>query len=239
VAGDGNDKGPAGARPVRIRPHWWAVLAVSLSLLALVAAAASNHPSNSPHGRASLRSHPATSQPTLPAPTTSTPASAPASPTSTTSVASTTSTPSPPRVVTTAGTRVGAGVANEPSSAPTATSTTSVPPAGPGLAAATTQTTQPADKFARTGTLQQPDIPFASYTFYGVGSMTVSATWTFATPLSLTVTCPGGAQTRVETSPISVMIPNAGGDCSTVLKETLVQYDAVDFTLKVGPTDGS
>jgi hypothetical protein len=234
VAGDGTDKRLAGARPLRMRPHWWAVLAVSLSLLALVAATTSNRPAPSTRDRAALRTRPARTQPTLPAPTTS--SSSLPEPTTTT----TTRTTSP--VVTAAGTRVGNGITVTPSTAPTSTSTTPAPPpANPEVNASTTQTTQPpASDFVQFGVLQQPTLAAASYTFYGVGSMTVSVTWQFATVLSLTVNCPGGSQTREGPSPLSVVISNAGGGpCGTIVKETVVQYDEVDFKLMIGPTVGT
>jgi hypothetical protein len=35
-----------------------------------------------------------------------------------------------------------------------------------------------------------------------------------------------------------VALPNATGACDLTLKETIVQYDAVAYTLTVGPSDG-
>jgi hypothetical protein len=233
VAGVITESGSARARPPRIRPHWWAVLAVSLALLALVAAATSSHPTTSGHRRSALSVQRHQAAPPPPSPTT----------TSTTAPQTTTTTvtPSTSLVVPTSGAARGNDVSSRPSTAPatTTTTTTVTTAANSGLGAGPTQPVGPvATHTANPGSLQQPDIAFASYTFTGVGSMTVSVTWTYPTPLSLTVNCPGGSNTKIGTSTISVVIPNAGGDCGTTVKETLVQYDAVDYILTIGPTNG-
>jgi hypothetical protein len=235
VAGDITESGSAGARPLRIRPHWWAVLAVSLALLALVAAATSDHPTTSGHGRSALsvqrhRGAPPASSPT----TTSTSTTLPQTTT-------TTVTPSTSQAAPATDTARGNDVSSRTSTAPvsTTTTTTVTTTASTDLGAAPTQPAGPvATRLTTSGLLQQPDVAYAHYTFTGVGSMTVSVTWTYATPLSLTVSCPDGSDTKVGTSSLSVMIPNAGGDCGMTLQETLVQYDAVDYDLTIGPTNG-
>ncbi len=89
------------------------------------------------------------------------------------------------------------------------------------------------------GSLQQPDLSTASYSFSGVGSMQVSASWTPApTTLSVTVTCPAGTLTEEGTSTLSVALPDADGACETTIKETVVDYAAVSYTLTIGPTPG-
>jgi hypothetical protein len=234
VAGDITESGSAGARPLRIRPHWWAVLAVALALLALVAAATANHPTSSGHRRSALsvRRHQAAPPPASPTTTSTT------VPQTTT----TTVTPSTSPVVPPSGAARGNDVGSRPSTASIPTTTTTTPlatAASTGLGAAPTQPAGPvATNTTKSGSLQQPDDAFASYVFTGVGSMTVSVTWTYATPLSLAVTCPGGSDTKGGPSTITVVIPNAGGDCGIMLKETLVQYDAVDYVLRIGPTNG-
>jgi hypothetical protein len=89
------------------------------------------------------------------------------------------------------------------------------------------------------GSLQQPNLSSASYSFSGVGSMQVSASWTpAATTLSVTVTCPAGTLTEEGTSTLSVALPDADGACETTIKETVVDYAAVSYTLTIGPTLG-
>jgi hypothetical protein len=154
----------------------------------------------------------------------------------------TTVTPSTSLVVPPTGAARGNDVSSRAATSPEPTITTTTPvttAARTGLGAAPTQPAGPvATNKTYDGSLQQPDDAFASYVFTGVGSMTVSVTWAYATPLSLSVSCPGGSDTKVGTSVLSVVIPNAGGDCSTTLKESLVQYDAVDYVLAIGPTNG-
>jgi hypothetical protein len=88
------------------------------------------------------------------------------------------------------------------------------------------------------GDLQQPDDASASYPFTGVGSMRVSASSTSTVPLLLTVTCPEGTVDQAGSSLVAVVIPNADGPCDVVLKETVVQYVAVPYTLTIGPEGG-
>ena len=57
-------------------------------------------------------------------------------------------------------------------------------------------------------------------------------------PLLLTVTCPAGTLDEAGSSFVSVVIPNADGPCDLVLKETVVQYVAVPYTLTIGPEGG-
>jgi len=68
--------------------------------------------------------------------------------------------------------------------------------------------------------------------------MQVTASSTSTTPLLLTVTCPLAALSKEGSSTISVVIPNADGPCDWVLKETVVQYVAVPFTLTIGAEGG-
>jgi hypothetical protein len=88
------------------------------------------------------------------------------------------------------------------------------------------------------GDLQQPDDASATYTFTGAGPMQVSASSTFSVPLLLTVSCPAGSVDEAGSSLVSVVIPDATGPCDVVLKETVVQYVAVPFTLTIGPEGG-
>jgi hypothetical protein len=88
------------------------------------------------------------------------------------------------------------------------------------------------------GNLQQPDDASASYAFTGSGSMQVSASSTSSVPLLLTVTCPDGTLDQAGSSLVSVVIPNADGPCDLVLKETVVQYVGVPYTVTIGPEGG-
>jgi hypothetical protein len=225
----------------RIRPYWWAVLAVSVSLLALVGAT-SGHPDPT-SGRAAAPDEPAhphqsgsTTPPATAATTTTTtePAGGPST--------VTTSTPPPASGATSSpdGAQVLAGRSSDPTTttttATTATTTTTTTAAtgGSSVAAAVL----PVAPITMSGALQQPDEASASYAFSGAGSMQVSATSTSSAPLLLTVTCPGGTLDQAGSSFVSVVIPDADGPCELVLKETLVQYVAVPYTVTIGPEGG-
>ena len=130
---------------------------------------------------------------------------------------------------------MGARVVVEQSSTPTTTTTTTTSPAGGSSVAAAIH---PAAPIVIPGDLQQPDDASATYTFTGAGSMQVSASSTSSVPLLLTVTCPAGSVDEAGSSLVSVVIPDAAGPCDVVLKETVVQYVAVPFTLTIGPEGG-
>ncbi len=68
--------------------------------------------------------------------------------------------------------------------------------------------------------------------------MRISASWSPTDSLSLSVSCPDGSQTSEGTSSVAVVIPDADGPCDLTLKETLVQYDAVSYTLTIAPAGG-
>ena len=236
---DSEDDGVGGLPTPRMRPHWWAVLAVSVSLLALVAAT-SGRP-NPTGDRAAARDEPANphqSRSTAPTATTTTTTTEPEGGPSTV----TTPTPPPPSQSTssTEGARVvvrrlsATTTTTTTTTTSTTTTTTAAPAAGSNLAAAV-QTVTP---ITMSGALQQPDDASASYPFTGVGTMQVSASSTSSAPLLLTVTCPAGTLDEAGSSFVSVVIPNADGPCDLVLKETVVQYVAVPYTLTIGPEGG-
>jgi cytoskeletal protein RodZ len=224
----------------RIRPYWWAVLAVSVSLLALVAST-SGHP-NPTGARAAAPDEPANthqSGSTAPPPTTATtePAAGPST------VTPPTLPPSSPATSSTEGARVVARQTSIPTTTTTTaaaatttttTTTTAAAAGGSSLAAAV----QPVAPITMSGALQQPDLASASYPFTGVGSMEVSASSTSTAPLLLTVTCPAGTLDEAGSSFVSVVIPDADGPCELVLKETEVQYVAVPYTVTIGPEGG-
>jgi hypothetical protein len=68
--------------------------------------------------------------------------------------------------------------------------------------------------------------------------MRVSASWPTTTTLSLSVSCPTGTQTAVGASSVSVVIQDADGYCELTLKETLVQYNTVSYTVTVASAGG-
>lgn len=237
MAGDDSEDDGVGRLPTpRIRPHWWAVLAVSVSLLALVAAT-SGHP-NATGARAAARDAPANpyqSRSTAPTATTTTTTTEPEGGPSTV----TAPTPPPPSQSTssTEGARVVVrqlSATTPTTTTSTTTTTTAAPAAGSNVAAAV----QTATPITMSGALQQPDLASASYPFTGVGTMRVSASSTSSAPLLLTVTCPAGTLDEAGSSFVSVVIPNADGPCDLVLKETVVQYVAVPYTLTIGPEGG-
>jgi hypothetical protein len=229
VVGDNPESGTGAPPARRIRPHWWAVLAVSVSLLALVAATA-GHP-KTPGNRAAAPRRPAhhdQARSTAPAPATTTttlPGPGPST------VTPPTSSSLPPATTSTKGARV---VVVQSSTATTTTTTTTSPAGGSSVAAAV----QSAAPIVIPGDLQQPDDASATYPFTGAGPMQVSASSTSSVPLLLTVTCPAGTVDEAGSSFVSVVIPNATGPCDAVLKETVVQYVAVPFTLTIGPAGG-
>jgi hypothetical protein len=226
VGGNVTKDGPDALRPTWSRPHWWVVLAVSLSLLALVAAATADHedPAAGRRGAGAVSSgapgvHSYAGPPAHTTTTASTPGQSPPTTTSSTSAP-----------------------ADDADSlrAMTPESTTTTTTTGP---SSTTTTAQVAPATAQTdtysGSLQQPDLSAASYPFSGVGPMQVSASWSPAsTTLSVTVSCPEGTNVAEGTSTVAVALPNADGACEATIKETLVDYDAVSYTLTIGPTPG-
>ena len=231
MARDNSQSGADGSEPARrIRPHWWAVLAVAVSLLALVAATAGHR--DAPGERATApdkpeKQHQGTSTAPTPASTTTTSAPEPGPST----VTPPTSPPLAPTSVPTEGSRE---VVVRSSTSPTTTTTTTAPAAGASVAAAI----QPTPPIVIPGDLQQPDDASATYTFTGAGSMLISVSSTSSVPLLLTVTCPAGPVDGAGSSLVSVVVPDATGPCVAVVKETVVQYVAVPFTLTIGPEGG-
>jgi cytoskeletal protein RodZ len=241
VGGDLSKRGPRGNRPLRIRPHWWAVLAVSLSLLALVAATA-GQPRGPDHHRtvaAPSNGRPATSSTTstsasttttapglgagLVTPSTSSPAIAPETSSATGGAK--------PQVVT--------SLSATPPSAPAATTTTTTaPPSGSTVAAAPPPPAPVTVTVTEYGDLQYPYDATATRPFVGAGSMRVTATWPTTPTVSLTVTCPAGTLTSKGSLSVTVLVPDADGPCTYTLKELLVQYAAVSYTLTIAPAGG-
>lgn len=245
MGGDITKTGAVGGGASRLRPHWWAVLGVSLSLLALVAAAASDHPRHDGHARdagSALPGREKGSPSKSPSPPTSTPFVGGSSPSTTSTTLPGGSTIGPATVSATGSSGSAPTAERSPVKAasvtpvPSATSTTTTTTVTPASAATPVQASTPSQ--AWTGELQEPDASSALEWFTGVGPTQVLVTSSSSFPLSLTVTCPEGTQTSVQPSTIEVVIPDATGACEITVKETLVQYDAIPYTLTVGPANG-
>lgn len=239
MAGDLSNGGPGGTRPLRIRPHWWAVLAVSLSLLALVAATTSGRTGPNPHKDAAAASRGGHTTPV----TTHAPGSTTTTVPDPTSTSRSVSPPAPATAVTTVTLPFAVGPTTQivtrssttASSAPTTTTTpTTTAPNGSSVGAAPAQ---PAPTII-TGDLQQPDDATNSYTFVGAGSMRVTATGPTSPTLSLTVVCPAGTQSAEGSTSVTVLLSDADGTCAVTLKEMVVQYDAVSYRLTIAPAGG-
>jgi hypothetical protein len=52
------------------------------------------------------------------------------------------------------------------------------------------------------------------------------------------VSCPDGSEAAEGASSVAVVLPDADGDCELTLKETLVQYAGVSYTLTIAPAGG-
>lgn len=211
------------SRPARGRPTWWAILAVSLALMALVAATAarSNNALTPPKLATDVHGTTTTSSTTPKAEVTGT--------TVPTLVGATTPTTAPP---------VGAASGSSPISHAFGTTTTTVPALLP-PATTTTTTTQPTSGEAvYPGYLQPPTQTSMTYQFAGTGPTDVSVTWSSSTYLSLHVTCSGFDQTSGGSSVISLSIPNAQGTCQAVLSEPAPATAVVSYTLTVNPGSG-
>jgi hypothetical protein len=221
VVGGGNDTtGDARARPSRGRPHWWVVLAVSLALMALVAAGSAGRQAAIGTQRfpatASPRHH---SQQAMTTPSTL-PGTSPRVP----------ATSSP---LGTALPVVIAGVhvpANSPSASTTTTSTTG---------GSTLGTAQPADDTVDEGYLEPPDDATAEYAFAASGATEVTASWNSAATLSLSVACPSGTQMAQGSTTVSVAAPDTSGECQATLTDLDTGTATVSYSLTIGPATGA
>jgi hypothetical protein len=238
MAGDFSKGEPGGTRPLRIRPHWWAVLAVSLSLLALVAATRSGRTVAHPHNDAAARSTgghttpvtthaPGSTTTTVPDPTSASSSVSP--PAATPAVATVTLPTVGPKI------QIVTRPSTTASTVPTTTTTpTTTTPSGSSVGAAPAQ---PAPKIVD-GDLQQPDDATNSFTFVGAGAMQVTATWPTSPTLSLTVDCPEGTKTAQGSMSVTVLLSDADGTCAVTLKELLVQDDLVSYRVTIAPAGG-
>jgi hypothetical protein len=216
---------PTRAHPARGRPTWWVVLAVTLALMALVAATATrssgsggarqgNHGSDPNHSAAALShlKHPASSHPT--SATDVVPGTVPVR----------TSTPS-----------IGFDAANPPAghAVVTTTTTTSAP--------TTTTTTAPAasNDIVDPGYLQPPTQSSTTFGFTGHGPTRITVTWSNSTYLTLSVSCPSGNQQSGGSSAISLSMTDAEGSCTGTLSEPAAEDTMVSYTITISPGSGS
>ncbi len=226
------------SRVARGRPNWWVILAVSLALMALLVATAGSAPHPARRGGALAsatsgdpRHAGATHGADGPTPAT---AAAP----STTTTTTTTSVPlAVPTGSATAGSSLlsarSLGAGTGPTTVPSVTTTTQ----------ATTTTTspiasQPADRTQTQGYLEPPLQTSNGYGFTGTGAMQISVLWSGTTYLTMTVTCPNGAQNVGGTSAMEASLPDASGSCRATVSEPSSETTALTYTITIGPAGG-
>jgi hypothetical protein len=207
------------------RPHWWVVLAVTLSLMAMIAAVRASHPdhrtagSNAPPTRSGQVATPPGTRPGVgTGPTTSTTAPA----TTTTEEHGIPAAP-PPSTTTTQPTV--AGLVSDPAaaSAPTAS------------APSTTQPSVEHTNLTYPGNLQYPDNIAVTLGFStSPGAVTVTASWNTDDQLQLQVHCDGSPEPSAEGGPgLSVDAQSAGGDCSATLAEPSGVEASLSYEIEV------
>lgn len=234
---------------------WWAVLAVALGLMALVATMSLT--GHTPPARIADAGHEGRGGPSTTAggrPTSV--GSSPSSPTTASTIAPTTEPPgtgrsaaaSPTPVPSTVGGTVGptggtgpadgtggdpATTGTSPAVAPTTSSSTSPP-------ALTTTTTVPAAQtFA--GYLAYPDDVSATYQTAGGATVSATATWTGTPTLSLTITCTSHHVSRIGQSGISLAVTddhNVDVPCNVTLAEPPSEEGTASYALSVSLASG-
>ncbi|MHB8221172.1 MAG: hypothetical protein ACYDHU_12765 [Acidimicrobiales bacterium] len=220
------------------RANPWAVLAVVLALMALVASlSATRHGVTSPVRSAPARSAPARSAPARSAPARRSGSRSPATAEAQSPAGSLAASTDIAQVSMPSG---GQEPGAHPTSSPSTTVTVS--PSTPG-APQTTPGTVPAVPAVATadrtdpGNLVYPDNISASYTAPAAGGVTATATWSGSPTLSLTVTCPSGHASRSGPSGLSVSEPvpaGAPGTCTVSLAETPSVPSTVSYLLAIG-----
>ena len=220
------------------RPHWWGVLAVSLALMALVAALSaparhtgatrggptgSERPGTRASGAPTRRRVPngipaPGAGPGLSVPTTQ-PGSGRAPPIATvSSPGSTAASSSPPATA-------APGV---PSTLAPSTTTTA-----PAVPAPTTTTLPAVETDSQPGNLEYPDNVSAQYPIDSGGGVSVVADFSGASALDLSVSCPGGQADRAGASGLSVSVGGPAGPCTVEVSEPSPQSAPVSYTLTV------
>lgn len=247
-----------GARVVAGRPRWWAVLAVLLALMALVASLTSGSPAASRTGAAAgaiparhsrRGAGVAVGRPSgqaerhAPSPSGDPATAGAAVPTSVGSRQATsgsgtgdaaTATPAPSTYPS----------SPRPSSEalPATTARAALPTTPAATSTATTvATSTPAASGEPTGSevgnLTYPDNVSALYSFPGTGPVEATATWSGTPELTLSISCVGRTSTRTGTSGLSVSVPQAvsgtTGTCTVSLTEPTGVRAQVSYSIDV------
>ena len=225
----------ANGRPQRTlsrgRPNWWVILAVSLALMALLAATSAGSRGSDPFRPQSRASE--TSRVTSPRTTRHAAVTPPAAASTLgIGVPGTTTTTAPPPV----------SLLKTPTSTTSPPSvTTTVPPSVTTTtvsAAATGTPDTPADRTSNQGLLEPPEDPSNSWGFTGTGAMQVSVSWGNSTYLSMTVNCPNGSQSVGGSSAMAASLPDAQGNCQAVVSEPSSESTQISYTITIGPAGG-
>lgn len=243
--------------PVRITsassrewPHWWAILAVSLALMALVAVASPGartttvtplaaRTAGTPtlaHSAAPVSRTPSTTMAASNSTTTVPSQPMPVSPPTSKDAASPSTPASAPTPTTLAGGTSMGGKSTKTLTAATATTLAPiVPPEGTGSdggSASTPVNTQQ-------GYLQPPQNTSVEYPVTAGGSLRVAATWSSADTLTLSAICPDARESESDQGAVTVTLPVASGDCQVTLSEPSTENDTVSYSLTIGPDNGS
>jgi hypothetical protein len=226
------DGGSAPASPGL--PRSWALLAVALALMALIAALAS---STHAHGA------------TLPAPparvatgATSTTQPAPQNPAPVADAPTTTAPPPGPAVLS-APAALSAPVGSHTADALGGTVLSAPPPSTPPAASPSTATTSPptaattAPPYPGAGNIEAPTVS-ARFRTGAAGAVRASATWTGVSAMTLSVSCPGATgATRTGSPPLTVVLSTSGGgSCWVTLSlPSGAAPGSVSYTLSIDP----
>ena len=68
--------------------------------------------------------------------------------------------------------------------------------------------------------------------------MQISVLWSGTTYLTMTVTCPNGAQNVGGTSAMEASLPDASGSCRATVSEPSSETTALTYTITIGPAGG-
>jgi hypothetical protein len=196
------------------------VLAVSLALMALVAATAV-------HSNGSVR-RPSASQPETGSTTTLAAAGHGATSGSTTTTVVTPTTAA-------AGVPTGSDHSSQNVSDVLGAATTTTRPIVDPTTTTTTTTSPAPTGSSYQGVLQPPANATAQYGFTGAGSSRVTASWSDSTYMTLSVACTGFSQSTGGSSAAAISVPDAQGDCQAVLSDPSSATDTIDYTIEVSP----
>jgi hypothetical protein len=206
------------------------VLAVALALMALVIAAAADHPASSVNRRATTGTTSTSAAPNRVTQPTNGSGSA-LTPDTTLTVPPATASDlinrgsSGSTAVTSGSTSIGSA-AHNPAATPSPTTTTTTAPAP------VTQSE------SNQGELSEPDDPSAVYPFVGAGPTDITATGSNSDLLSLTVSCPDGKQSQSGAGSVAVVLQQSGGNCLATLSEGENYPGIINYTLNIEPASG-